>query len=107
MSSVRSNFADRHIGPDDKQLDFMLAELGEKKLEEFIAKVVPTNIALTEKVSSFLPQPISEVAVIAELRDLADENQIAKSLIGLGYFGTITPPVILRNVLENTAWLNQ
>ena len=104
MSSVRSNFADRHIGPDGYQLNFMLAELGEKKLEDFIAKVVPENIALTEKLSSSLPKAVSEVEAIAELRQLADQNQVVKSLIGLGYFGTITPPVILRNVLENPAW---
>ncbi|MDA0260150.1 MAG: aminomethyl-transferring glycine dehydrogenase [Actinobacteria bacterium] len=104
MSSVRSNFADRHIGPDEHQLNFMLAELGEKKLEDFIAKVVPENIALTEKLSSFLPKAVSEVEAINELRQLADQNQVVKSLIGLGYFGTITPPVILRNVLENPAW---
>jgi glycine dehydrogenase len=82
----------------------MLAELGEKKFEDFIAKVVPANIALTEKLSSSLPKAVSEVEAIAELRQLADQNQVVKSLIGLGYFGTITPPVILRNVLENPAW---
>ena len=104
MSSVRSNFADRHICPDGYQLNFMLAELGENKLADFIAKVVPENIALTEKLSSSLPKAVSEVEAIAELRQLADQNQVVKSLIGLGYFGTITPPVILRNVLENPAW---
>jgi glycine dehydrogenase len=104
MGSVRSNFADRHIGPNDKQLKFMLAELGEKTLEDFIAKVVPKNIALTEKLASVLPNAISEVAAIEELRELASRNKVVKSLIGLGYYGTITPPVILRNVLENPAW---
>jgi glycine dehydrogenase len=104
MSSVRSNFADRHIGPNEDQINFMLAELGENKLEDFISKVVPSNIALTEKLSSSLPQAISEVAAIEELKELANNNQVFKSLIGLGYYGTITPPVILRNVLENPAW---
>ena len=104
MSSVRSNFADRHIGPDSGQLNSMLAALGEKDLIAFINKVVPENIALTTKLSDSLPEAISEVAAIAELRELADQNQVIKSLIGLGYFGTITPPVILRNVLENPSW---
>jgi glycine dehydrogenase len=104
MSSVRSNFADRHIGPNEDQVNFMLAELGEKKLEDFISKVVPSNIALTEKLWSSLPKAISEVEAIAELKELANKNQVFKSLIGLGYYGTITPPVILRNVLENPAW---
>ena len=104
MSSVRSNFADRHIGPDDAQLNSMLGALGETNLLDFISKVVPENIALTEKIANTLPAAASEVTAIAELRKLSDENVVAKSLIGLGYFGTITPPVILRNVLENPSW---
>ena len=104
MSSVRSNFSDRHIGPDEKQIQFMLDELSEKELEGFIAKVVPANIALAQKISSVLPEAISEVDAIAELRKMAAENKVIKSLIGLGYYGTITPPVILRNVLENPSW---
>jgi len=104
MSSVRSNFADRHIGPDDAQLNSMLGALGETNLLDFISKVVPENIALTEKIANTLPAAASEVAAINELRELADENIVVKSLIGLGYFGTITPPVILRNVLENPSW---
>ena len=104
MSSVRSNFADRHIGPDDAQLNSMLGALGETNLLDFISKVVPENIALAEKIANTLPAAASEVAAIAELRELADENVVAKSLIGQGYFGTITPPVILRNVLENPSW---
>ena len=104
MTLVRNNFADRHIGPDQAQLDFMLHELNEKKLSDFIAKVVPANIALAENISKGLPEAISEVAAIEELRELAAENRVVKSLIGLGYYGTITPPVILRNVLENPSW---
>ena len=104
MSSVRSNFADRHIGPDQSQLEFMLSELGQNSLADFIAKVVPENIAIAQKLESALPLPVSEVEAIVELKELASRNRVIKSLIGLGYFGTITPPVILRNVLENPAW---
>jgi glycine dehydrogenase len=104
MSSVRSKFSDRHIGPDGAQINSMLSALGETKLAEFIKKVVPENIALTEKIVDTLPSAASEVSAINELRKLADENIVVKSLIGLGYFGTITPPVILRNVLENPSW---
>jgi len=104
MSSVRSNFSDRHIGPDAKQVQFMLDELSETELNAFIAKVVPANIAVTQRISSVLPEAISEVEALTELRKLASENRVVKSLIGLGYYGTITPPVILRNVLENAAW---
>ena len=104
MSSVRSNFSDRHIGPNVDQIQFMLNELNENNVEDFISKVVPANIALSEKISKVLPAAVSEVEAIAELRELASKNQVIKSLIGLGYYGTITPPVILRNVLENPAW---
>jgi glycine dehydrogenase len=82
----------------------MLGALGESNLLDFIRKVVPENIALTEKIARTLPAAASEVAAIDELRKLADQNLVTKSLIGLGYFGTITPPVILRNVLENPSW---
>ena len=61
MSSVRSNFADRHIGPNEDQLKFMLSELGEKNLEDFITKVVPENIALTDMLANSVPTAISEV----------------------------------------------
>ena len=104
MSLVRSNFSDRHIGPNGDQIQFMLNELNENNVEDFISKVVPANIALSEKISKVLPAAVSEVEAIAELRELASKNQVIKSLIGLGYYGTITPPVILRNVLENPAW---
>ena len=104
MSSVRSNFADRHIGPNEEQINYMLTELGEKKLEDFISKVVPSKISLKENFSNSLPKAISEVEAIEELKELANKNQVFKSLIGLGYYGTITPPVILRNVFENPAW---
>ena len=104
MKSARSNFSDRHIGPDSDQITYMLKELQEDDLTNFISKVVPANISLSEKISESLPAAISEVEAITELRSLASENKVFKSLIGLGYFGTITPPVILRNVLENPSW---
>ena len=104
MNSVRSNFADRHIGPNDAQISHMLGELGESDFETFIGKVVPSSISLNEKIANSLPEAISEVQAIEELRKLSSQNKVVKSLIGMGYFETITPPVILRNVLENPAW---
>jgi len=104
MDLVRNNFADRHIGPNQEQLDHMLKELGESDLEKFIAKVLPASIALNEKLTTTLPKAISEVEAISELKKLASRNLVAKSLIGMGYHETITPPVILRNVLENPSW---
>jgi len=104
MGQVRSNFADRHIGPNQEQINKMLSELGEKDLESFLGKVLPSSITLNEKISQILPSAISEVEAIEELKVLASKNKVIKSLIGLGYHETITPPVILRNVLENPAW---
>ncbi len=102
--SFRENFVDRHIGPDQDQVTQMLSELGEPTLDALIAKVVPTNIAMRERLSDLLPQGISEVAAIGRLREFANENQVMRSYIGTGYYGTITPPVVLRNILENPAW---
>jgi len=104
MSEVRSRFEDRHIGPDAHDVSYLLKEIGESDLEAFIAKVVPANIAIAQKLSEVLPDAISEVAALEELRERADKNATTKSLIGAGYYGSITPPVILRNVLENPAW---
>ena len=82
----------------------MLLELGYSDLESFTQAVLPDSIKLTSKFGPLLPKPISEVEVIAELRKLASENRKMESLIGLGYYASITPPVVLRNVLENPAW---
>ena len=82
----------------------MLQELGFSSIKEFIKKVVPSNIIMGQKLADVLPPPLTEPEVIAELRSLAEQNEIFTSLIGTGYYGTITPPVVLRNVLENPAW---
>lgn len=101
---VRNRFQDRHIGPGTSEVGFMLKEISELNLEEFISKVVPQNIAIGEHLSKSLPFSLSEVDVISELRELAKENSVMRTFIGQGFYGTITPPVILRNVLENPAW---
>ena len=82
----------------------MLHELGFADLDSFIKSVVPENIAMGQRLSDVLPAALSEVETIAELRKLANQNQVFDSFIGTGYYGTITPAVILRNVLENPAW---
>jgi glycine dehydrogenase len=82
----------------------MLAELGESSLDGLISKVVPENIAMREKLADLLPEAISEVAAIEKLKGYAAENAVRRSYIGTGYYGTITPPVVLRNILENPAW---
>jgi glycine dehydrogenase len=102
--STHENFESRHIGPSLEQEATMLHELGFADLNSFIKSVVPENIAMGERLADVLPPALSEVETIAELRKLADQNQVFDSLIGTGYYGTITPAVILRNVLENPAW---
>ena len=104
MNEFRSAFVDRHIGPNRIDVDSMLKEIGAETLDTFISQVVPHSIAIRESLSKYLPPAISEEAAIAELRSLAKKNSVTRSLIGTGYYGTITPPVVLRNVLENPAW---
>ena len=82
----------------------MLAALGYRDLASFIADVVPSNIAINGIIENALDAGRSEVEVISELRSIASENKVFRSLIGTGYYGTIVPPVIKRNVLENPAW---
>jgi glycine dehydrogenase len=102
--SAAKGFQDRHIGPSSAQEVEMLSVLGYSTIKDFISDVVPENIVIEKKLSEVLDLAKSEVEVIEELRALASENQIFTSLIGTGYYGTITPPVIKRNVLENPAW---
>ena len=102
--SAHEKFEARHIGPSAVQEATMLHELGYPTLESFIKAVVPENIAMGHHLKDVLPPALSEVETIAELRKLANQNQVFDSFIGTGYYGTITPAVILRNVLENPAW---
>ena len=82
----------------------MLLDLGYPDLESFIAAVVPKNILINGEIEKALPAGISEVDAIAEIKEIASQNKIYKSFIGNGYYGTIIPPVVLRNILENPAW---
>jgi glycine dehydrogenase len=99
--SPRESFADRHIGPQPDDVESMLGELGLTSLDELIDRVRPASIHDDEL---DLPPGLSEADALARLRELADRNQVATSLIGLGYSDSFTPAVIQRNVLENPAW---
>jgi len=101
---ARRDFSDRHIGPSSDQVATMLHELGYDSLEKFISDVLPDSIKLADRFGENLPSPASEVEALQELKEFAKENSPIDSLIGMGYYGTITPPVVLRNVLENPAW---
>ena len=98
------SFEDRHIGPTSTDEAAMLKHLGYSDLTSFISDVVPSNIAINGVIEKALDSGKSEVEVIAELRSIAAENKVYRSLIGTGYYGTIVPPVVKRNVLENPSW---
>src|SRR5262245_51545649 len=96
------DFVGRHIGPTADEQAHMLRTIGLSSMEELLAQTVPASI----RMEGDLPMPDSRTVpdVLGELRALADRNASRISLIGQGYYGTITPPVIQRNVLENPAW---
>ena len=98
------SFEDRHIGPTSDDEAAMLKHLGYSDLTTFIKDVVPANILIKGVIEKALDNGKSEVEVIAELREIAAENKVFRSLIGTGYYGTIVPPVVKRNVLENPSW---
>ncbi|WP_394552585.1 aminomethyl-transferring glycine dehydrogenase [Agromyces sp. MMS24-JH15] len=97
-------FGRRHIGttPDDRAR--MLAVVGHDSLDDLMAAAVPTSIRMGEVLSSAIPAAATEREALAELAALADQNTARTPMIGLGYYGTITPAVIQRNVLENPSW---
>jgi len=104
------NFADRHIGPDADAVATMLKTIGVGSLDELADKALPAGIldALSDDgvapgLDQLLPAA-SEHEALAELRAMADSNTVAVSMIGQGYFDTLTPPVLRRNILENPAW---
>jgi glycine dehydrogenase len=97
-------FSSRHIGTDDDAQSTMLDLLGYDDVEQLVKAAVPTSIQLDESRVSTLPAAASERAALGELRSIAARNTVNRSLIGLGYYGTVTPAVIKRNVLENPSW---
>ncbi|MDP3512099.1 MAG: aminomethyl-transferring glycine dehydrogenase, partial [Sulfuritalea sp.] len=98
----RDEFIGRHIGPDEHAMGGMLASIGTASLATLIAETVPATIRLQRPLD--LPGPMPEHAALAALKAVAAKNVVKKSLIGQGYYGTHTPPVILRNLLENPGW---
>ncbi len=98
-------FVDRHIGPQTKAVEEMLAVLGLGNLDELIDKTVPASIRLQRALD--LPAGRSEFGLLRELEEIAAKNQVFRSYLGMGYSNTVTPPVILRNILENPGWYTQ
>ena len=100
--STPSDFPSRHIGFSVDDQAKMLAELGYESLEALVDRAVPKGVRNPATLS--LPQPLTEVQVQAELRALSEQNDPSEAMIGLGYYGTVTPAVIRRNVVESPAW---
>ena len=95
-------FIERHIGPNDAEISQMLHVIGHESLETMTDAIVPAAIKSSAPLS--LPHAITEVEALAKIRVIANKNQVFRSFIGQGYYGTHTPNVILRNILENPAW---
>jgi len=99
---AHNEFIKRHIGPDTKEVDMMLSYLGMKDMDHFLYEILPDNIRLEKPLN--LPEGMTEHEYLQHLRELASRNQLFKTYIGMGYYNTITPSVIQRNVLENPGW---
>ncbi|MBR57698.1 MAG: glycine dehydrogenase (aminomethyl-transferring), partial [Myxococcales bacterium] len=98
-------FIRRHIGPNSDEVSQMLGSLGLNSLEELVATTIPQSIQLDKSLD--LAPPRSEHALLEDLRAMSMGNQVYRSFIGMGYYGTITPPVVQRNILENPGWYTQ
>ncbi len=104
-TAVFDQFERRHIGPNSAELAEMLGSIGVESLDQLIAETIPSGIRLKRPLH--LPEPLSEYEYLQELRHIAAQNKVFKSYIGLGYYGTITPSVIARNIFHNPGWYTQ
>ena len=95
-------FVQRHIGPDAAEIEAMLAVVGARSLEDLVKQATPAAIRTERPLA--LPAPLDERTALTTLRRIAERNRVQVSMIGMGYYDTITPAVILRNVLENPGW---
>lgn len=101
---MRGGFAERHIGTDAAAQRTMLDALGYDTVDALVRAAVPASIQSPSRATSDLPPAATEAEALAELRELASQNRTARPMIGLGYYDTLTPSVIARNVLENPSW---
>ena len=98
-------FAPRHLGPRDSDVAPMLETIGEASLDALIDRAIPSAILDREDLK--LPPARGEAQALEDLRTIADKNEVWRSYLGMGYADTITPPVILRNIMENPGWYTQ
>ena len=102
LKNAQKDFIQRHIGPSVEEQNIMLKELGYKNLDELIKNTVPENILLKDDLG--IGDPNSEYKALRKLKNISKKNKVYSSFIGMGYYGTYTPYVILRNILENPGW---
>ncbi|HMD54158.1 MAG TPA: glycine dehydrogenase (aminomethyl-transferring), partial [Phycisphaerae bacterium] len=105
FSGSTDTFASRHIGPSQEQVNRMLAALTLNSLDELVQKIVPASIRLAEPLR--LPPALGENEMLGKLHMMGQKNKVIRSLIGMGYYGCNTAPVIQRNILENPGWYTQ
>ena len=98
-------FVDRHIGPGQDDVNEMLKTIGVSTFDQLINETIPSSIRLKESLK--LNKPVTEYRFIENLKKIAERNKVFKSYIGMGYYNTITPAVIQRNILENPGWYTQ
>ena len=102
LKNAQKDFIQRHIGPSTDEQEFMLKELGYKNLDELIKDTVPEKILFRDNLE--IGDPNSEYKALRKLKNISKKNKVYSSFIGMGYYGTYTPYVILRNILENPGW---
>jgi len=105
LNTNGAEFIKRHIGPNAQDTEKMLASIGRKSVDELIEKTIPNNIRSKKPMQ--IPEGLSEFQMLQSLKKIGDKNIVATNFIGQGYYGTITPSVILRNIFENPGWYTQ
>jgi glycine dehydrogenase len=105
VEQQKNEFQLRHIGPDEQETESMLKTIGQPSLDALIDATIPAAIRLKEPIKE--PSPQSEYEYLQELKKIAAKNKVFKTYIGQGYYNTITPSVILRNIFENPGWYTQ
>jgi glycine dehydrogenase len=98
-------FVNRHIGPRKSDIKNMLSKIGLDSIDSLMKETIPENIRLSKKLS--LNEPLIEYQYLRKIKNIAEKNKVYKSYIGMGYYNTIMPPVIQRNILENPGWYTQ
>ncbi len=102
---MSSSFLRRHIGPNKTETKEMLKSIGVSSLDQLIKETIPSSILTDKKLN--LPEALSEFEYLKEMKKIASKNQVFRTYIGMGYYNTITPSVILRNIFENPGWYTQ